>query len=72
MKEGQVKKVKIGDVVNWKCTPYTRPTFIAEGIVREIFISGTLGEAVKVECVGEYLEAFENRKRTTIAIHNLI
>ena len=66
------REVEIGDVVKWKCRPYTRPTFIAEGIVREIFISKRLGKSLKVECVGEYLQVFENRKRTTVAVHNLI
>ena len=69
--------IVIGQLVHWRCNPYSWESFIAEGIVRKIS-KASLGNvrfnigSVQVEPLGQYRKVFPRRKKTTIAIHNLI
>lgn len=69
------KYVKVGEFVKWECSPFGQPSFIAEGVVREIgkstFGSKRKGIAVKIEPLGKYRERYPKRKTTTIASYNL-
>jgi len=71
-----IESIGIGDIVQWKCSPYFGKPFIAQGIVQKIAVSTfgakKRGMSVKVAPMGEYCRVFPMRSTTTISADNII
>lgn len=71
-----MKKIKVGDIVTWKCKPYHGSWFIAKGEVQKIgestFGAWKTGVALQIKTGEEYRKVFPNRSTTTISLDNVI
>lgn len=72
-----MNKIKIGQSVKWKCKPFGKKEFIAEGIVKKITKSCFGGKriqtvALKIFPTGKYKKIYPRRNSTTIALYNII